>query len=149
MNDTIATPTPATPGRSFWIVAVLSLLWNAFGALDYTLTNLRYAAYLKNFPPEMVQVIDAMPVWTLAAWALGVWGALAGSILLLIRSRFAIHAFAVSLLGLAVSSSYQFTLDLPASLDTKGMNAMMLVIWIIAVGLLLYAIRMRRQGVLR
>ena len=149
MNDTIATPTPATPGRSFWIVAVLSLLWNAFGALDYTLTNLRYAAYLKNFPTEMVQVIDAMPVWTLAAWALGVWGALAGSILLLIRSRFAIHAFAVSLLGLAVSSSYQFTLDLPASLDTKGMNAMMLVIWIIAVGLLLYAIRMRRQGVLR
>lgn len=145
MNDAVATP----PRRSFWIVAVLSLLWNAFGAVDYTLTNLRYAAYIRNFPVEAIQMIDAMPVWALSAWALGVWGALAGSLLLLIRSRFAVHAFAISLLGLAASSSYQFGLDLPPSLTTPGMNAIMLVIWIVAIGLLLYALRMRRQGVLR
>jgi hypothetical protein len=141
-----AARTPAT--RSFWIISGLSLLWNMFGGFDYTMTNLRVPAYLAEFPPGMMDVIDEFPAWTTAAWALGVWGALAGSVLLLMRSRYAVHAFAVSLAGLALSQLYQFSITLPPEMTTAGMRAMTLVIWIAAVGLLLYAIRKRREGVL-
>ncbi len=77
----------------YWVVAGLSLLWNAFGAVDYTLTKMRNPAYLANFPPEMMAAIDKFPAWMTIFWALGVWGSLLGSVLLLIRSRLAVTAF--------------------------------------------------------
>ena len=76
-----------------WIVGVLGLVWNSYGCYDYLMTNTRNAEYLAQFPPEMMQVIDAFPLWVMAAWAFGVWGAIAGSVLLLMRSRFAVHVF--------------------------------------------------------
>lgn len=147
MQATAATRAPT----SYWVIAVLSLMWNAFGAFDYVMTNTRNEAYLSQpqFPPEMIDYIDRFPVWAIAAWAFGVWGAVAGSVLLLLRSRFAVHAFAVSLAGLALSTIYQATSDMPASMTTPGMIGMTLVIWIAALFFLWYSIRMRRQGVLR
>jgi hypothetical protein len=132
-----------------WVVGVISLLWNAFGAYDYTMTNLRDPGYVAQFPPEMMDVIDAFPMWTMAAWALGVWGALAGSVLLLMRSRFAVHAFAVSLAGLAGSQVYQATIDLPEAMTGGAMMAMTAVIWIGALAFLWYAWKQAKAGVLR
>lgn len=150
MNDTVSQPwTPKPASWHFWVIAIVSLLWNAFGAFDYVMTNTRNAAYLAQFPAEVMQMIDEFPVWVMAAWAFGVWGAVAGSILLLLRSRFAVHAFALSLAGLAASTAYQATLDMPEAMKTLSMTAMNVVIWIAAIFFLLYAIRMRRNGVLR
>jgi hypothetical protein len=139
---------PRTPVH-LWVVGVLSLLWNAFGAFDYVMTNIRDPGYLAQFPAEAIQLIDEFPILVMAAWAFGVWGAVAGSILLLLRSRFAIHAFALSLAGLAASTVYQATLDLPAEMKTTAMTVMNLVIWAAAILFLVYALRMRKTGVLR
>ncbi len=136
-------------GWPYWAIAILSLPWNAFGAFDYTMTNTRNAEYLKAFPPEMMPIIDAFPYWATAAWACGVWGALLGSLLLLLRSRFAVHVFALSLAGLAVSTGYQATIDMPEALKTAGMTAMNLVIWAAAIFLLWWAWRARKAGILR
>lgn len=139
----------ARPPRHFWPVAVLSLLWNAFGAYDYLMTNMRDAAYLARFPPETMQWVDAMPYWALGFWALGIWCSVLGSVLLLLRSRFAVHAFALSLLGLAASTFYQASSDMPSAMRTSGAIGMTVVIWIGALFLLWYAVRVRRAGVLR
>lgn len=133
----------------FWVAAVLSLLWNSFGCLDYTMTAMRNPTYLAQFPPEMIDFIDAFPTWAIAAWALGVWGALAGSLLLLLRSRWAVVAFGASLLGLALSTIYQVSADMPEVMVTGVNLAMTAVIWVVAVGLLWFSIRMRARGVLR
>lgn len=132
-----------------WIVGVLSLLWNSFGCYDYTMTQTRNAAYLAQFPPEVLTIIESFPIWASAAWAFGVWGSLAGSILLLLRSRHAVTAFIVSLAGLAVSTLYQLTSDLPASMTGSGMMLMYALIWGALIAFLLYSMRMRRAGVLR
>lgn len=95
------------PPLSFWVVAGLSLLWNGFGAYLYTLTNLDDAALLASAPPAMQDYIANMPLWAHIAWALGIWGSLAGSVLLLLRVRHAVAAFAVSLLGAAGSFTAQ------------------------------------------
>lgn len=127
--------------RPFWPIAVISLLWNAFGGFDFVMTNMRDADYLAQFPPEMMDYLDVMPLWAIAAWALGAWCGVLGSLLLLIRSRFAVPAFAASLAGLAVSTVDQMGAEVPA--------AMTAAIWIVAVFLLWYAGRMRKAGVLR
>ena len=144
MSETIRAKAPT----SFWVIAVLSLLWNAFGCFDYVMTASRNPGYLAQFPPEMINFLDSFPYWATAAWALGVWGSLAGSVLLLLRSRYAVHAFAVSLLGLAASTAYSQTVEVPAAMQTPGMMAMNLVIWAIVLFLLWYAWMQRKAGLL-
>ena len=135
--------------RSFWVVAILSLLWNAFGVFDYLMTQLRDEAYLAQFTPEQRVYFESFPATMTVFWALGVWGSLVGSTLLLLRSRWAVIAFAVSLLGLAVGTVFQFTGDIPESLRTPEMMAMNVVIWAALLFFLWYAVRMRRAGALR
>jgi uncharacterized protein YigA (DUF484 family) len=81
--------------------------------------------------------------------ALGVWGAVAGSVLLLLRSRWAVTSFAVSLLGLIGSHLYQFTSQPPEGMNTASGTLFAAGLAIVAIALLWYAMRMRKQGVLK
>ena len=63
------------------------------------------------------------------------------------RSRYAVWAFGVSLLGLAVTQIYQALAPKPEWADAAF--GMTLVIWAIATGLLVYAVSMARRSVLR
>jgi hypothetical protein len=145
MND-IATRTPT----HLWIVGGLATLWNAFGGYDYVMTQTGNAAYMAMFTDEQRSYFESFPAWMDTAWAVGVWGGVLGSLLLLARSRHAELAFAASLLGLLVSSIYQYALtDMPAGMMTPAMIALNAAIWVVAIFLFLYARRMREKGVLR
>jgi hypothetical protein len=133
-----------------WIVGALATVWNGFGCFDYLMTQTHNAKYLAGFTDPQRVYFDSFPLWMEAAWAFGVWGGLAGSLLLLARSRHAITAFAVSLAGLAASTFYQYVLSSPPPEMASGpMVAMNLVIWAAAGGLLIYSLRMRRRRILR
>jgi len=133
-----------------WIVGVAGVLWNAFGCLDYLMTQTQNEAWLAGFTPEQRAYFDSFPSWLHGFWALGVWGALLGSLLLLMRSRHAVTAFGLSLVGLAVSTFYTRTqTTMPAGLDNGPMVAIQIVIWVAAIGFLVYAVKMRGRGVLR
>ncbi len=138
---------PRTPA-TFWPVAVLSLLWNLFGCYDYLMSKLSPASYFaaSGLSPESAAFMAALPAWLTAFWALGVWGSLAGSLLLLARSRMAVAAFALSLLGLAVSQlSQAFWLHPPQPAPL----GLVLTIWSALVFFLIYARSMAARGVLR
>lgn len=148
-----APPARRTPWH-VWVVGIVSLLWNGFGANDYLQTQLGNLAYFETMmggmdvaPTEVLAYFQSFPVGVQASWALGVWGALAGSILLLFRKRFAVWAFAISLLGLAVNTLYQVLTPQPEWVETSA--PMTIVIWSIATFLLIYAVSMKRKGVLR
>ena len=152
MDDAVentSVPGGRTPAH-LWLVGIVSLLWNAFGATDYTMTMTRNPAWLKSMSASQMAWIDGFPAWATGSWALGVWGAVAGSILLLVRSRHAVIAFIVSLAGLEASAFYQFGVSPPpAEFHGTAMIVLNLVIWAVAIGLLLYALAMRTRGVLR
>ena len=146
MQDHVRARQPA----HLWIVGGLATLWTAFGCYDYLMTQTRNQAYLAMYGPDVMAYFESFPAWAVALWALGVWGALAGSLLLLARSRHAVILYAVSIAGLLVTTIYQFVMTSPPqSLTTPGMTVMMIVIWVIALGLLAYARAMRAKGVLR
>lgn len=141
-------PTPA----HLWIVGVISLLWNSFGCVDYTMSKLDPVGYMQSVGMGEAEIayMSTFPAWLTAFWAIGVWGSLLGSILLLMRSARAVTAFALSLLGLAVSQVYQFTDgSMPASMHSGAMLAMTAVIWASLLFFLWYARRMAVSGVLR
>ena len=138
-----------------WIVGALALLWNGFGAYDYVMTRMRNTDYLAGMMPTvdpnaMLAWVDAFPAWASAGWALGVWGGLAGSILLLMRNRWAVPAFAVSLIGALLGLGYQILAAPPLAGSEGAMNTIMpYVIIIVALALFLYARAMKAKGVLR
>jgi len=134
-------------------VGVLSLLWNGFGGYDFIQTTKRGEAYMREsgFGDEMIAYYNAMPAWMYAPWTLGVWGAVIGSLLLLARSRFAVHAFGLSLIGAVVSLIYSKMINPPPALppELAMMQWMPYVITLIAAFLAWYAWTMAKKGVLR
>ncbi len=146
---------PATPWH-LWVVGGVSLLWNAIGANDYLQSQLRNRTYLESMTgtyditvDEMMAYIDGFPAWAEASWAFGVWGSVLGSLLLLFRSRFALWAFLISVIGAVVTSSYQFSGAMPEELQGSGQWIFAAIIWAITLGLIYYSLRMRKAGVLR
>ena len=146
MQEAVQARSPA----HVWIVGILATLWNAFGAYDYIMTQTNNAAYLSQFSAEERAFFDSFPGWMEAFWALGVWGALIGSLLLLIRSRYAVHAFGLSLVGIVVGMGYQYlVMEAPESLTSGAMAVMPWVILAVGIVLLIYARNQAAKGVLR
>jgi hypothetical protein len=117
-------------------------LWNMFGCLDYFLTQIRTPGYVQSLPPEMMSWIDTFPYWVTAVWGLGVGLSLAGSILLLRRSRLAALAFLASLAFAAAGMGYRhFSGEMPASLDTAGRSLFHVFLLAAAVAQFWYARR--------
>jgi hypothetical protein len=148
----MATAAPAKAPVHLWIVGLISLLWTGFGAFDYVMTQMNNDWYLSQMQLSDADraYLTSQAAWAVAAWAVGVWGALLGSLLLLMRSRYAFWAYGVSLVGLLLSTLYQYVIAPgPADLRTTGLNMFMVVIWAIALGLFVYAWRMKGAGVLR
>lgn len=148
MNATVSSG-PAKAPWHLWAVGILALCWNAYGAYDYLMSVTRDAAYFKGRPPELLSLLDSMPMWATAAWAIAVWGSVLASLLLLIRSRLAMIVYLISLAAALVTFAYQFTLKLPPALDTTGAKVVPLVIVILIVAQWYYAKRMTEAGVLR
>lgn len=140
----------SVPG-AYWVVAGLGALWNAFGGYDYWMTRSRNTEYLSQMGDAQIVLdwIDSFPLWAQIGWGLGVWGSVAGSVLMLLRSRHAATAFAVSLLGAVLSFAYQFIGPVPEELDSAAGKIMPLVIMAVVVGLWAYCRRAARIGILR
>lgn len=150
MTDT--SMTRSTPWH-LWVVGVLSLLWNCFGAYDFVMSNTQGEAYWRasGMNDAMVAYYHAMPAWMYAPWIVGVWGAVLGSILLLLRMRLAVPVFALSLLGAVVSLLYGAVIDKapPPPPELAMMAWMPWVITLVAAFLAWYAWTMGKKGVLR
>jgi hypothetical protein len=133
-----------------WVIGILSLLWNCFGCYDYLMTNLKNQAYLAQFNPDILAYMDKLPAWTTGFWALGVWGGLAGAVLLLMRSRYAVWLYGVSLIGAVVGLGYQmFLTKMPAAMNEGAMRFMPWVIILLAAFQLWYSWNEEKKGVLR
>lgn len=151
MDEMVEARTPA----HLWIVGGLGALWNAFGCYDYLMTRMRNTDYFASMMPgvdpnAILAWIDAFPLYAQLGWGLGVWGGLAGSLLLLIRSRWAVLALGLSLLGALMGLGYQI-LAAPPLEGVEGFmaDAMPYIIILVALGLFLYARAQAAKGVLR
>jgi hypothetical protein len=143
--------TVGTAGKTpehLWIVAMLSCLWNLMGAFDYLATQLKLESYMGQFTEAQLAYFYGIPSWAVAGWAFAVWAALAGSIGLLLRKKWAIWAFAVSIAGMAVSTLYNFALSNGAEIMGTGGVIFSVIIWAVAIFLLLYSRAMANRGVL-
>ena len=139
-----------------WIVGLLSTLWNGFGCYDYLMTRMRNLEYFRSMAPDadpeaMLAWVDGFPLYAQFGWGLGVWMGLLGSILLLMRHRWAVPVLGLSLLGAVLGLGYQIFLAAPPPPPMDEGTATIIPWVIIGIAALLYyyAHRQQKKGVLR
>lgn len=150
-TTTIGGPAAGRTPWHVWAVGGVGLLWNGFGGFDYVMSQMRGVAYLREMGMTQPQIDHflAMPAWMEAVWAVGVWGAVLGAVLLLARSRWALPVFGASLAAFVVSLIYAYLLTNGAEImgpQTAFMNGVILVSLI---GFLAYSRWATKRGWLR
>ena len=89
------------PPAWFWLVAVLALLWEAFGVATY-LMHVGMLPDMMEVSAAERQLAESMPDWATAGYAVAVFAGLLGALGLLMRKGWSRTLLFLSLLGLLV-----------------------------------------------
>lgn len=134
-----------------WLVGVVAVLFNAIGVFDFVMTMVHGAAYMKSAGMTQAQIdhYQQMPAWMTLDWAVGVFGAFAGSVLILLRNKLAWPVLAVSLAAFLLSLAYTYLLTDGAKIMGQQMAITSAVIAALLAFFIWYAWTMTKRGVLR
>ncbi len=131
----------------FWVVSVVALLWNLMGAMAYIGQAYMTDEVKTALPADQQALLENIPAWATAAFAIAVWGGVLGCIALLLRKKWARPVLVISLLGILVQMSYSFFMSnaLEVYGTAQGM-VMPLLIIVIGVVLVLFAKSSQNKG---
>jgi hypothetical protein len=141
------TTAPGAPPAWCRIVALLAVLWNAFGVFQYLGSVGIFGDPLASLPADQRAAAEAIPAAVIAAFAIGTFAGLIGSIGLLLRKRWAWPALLVSLIALIVLEGY--IVFLSDALEAFGGITLPLFITVAAALLAWLAYHAREKGWLR
>lgn len=135
------------PNKWFWIISILALLWNLMGVSRYLMEAYNVDSFRTEFNEDQLALMDGSPAWLTAVFAIAVFTGLLACITLLMKRKFAITLFGVSLLFVLVQMiSVWITTD---SIEifgiVKGVVMPMLVI-VIAIFLYYYSKGASQKG---
>ncbi len=135
------------PSVGYWIIAIVALLWNIMRVLAY-LGQVYMTEEVKNaMTPEQQELLANTPAWSTGLFAIAVFGALIGSLLLLLRKKWATPLFLISLLAVLIYMGYSFIATNQAEVyGTVQGIVMPLIITAIAVFLYMYSKKAAANG---
>lgn len=140
--------TTTKPSKSFWIISVLALIWNAMGVMVYLGQAFMTDDMKALIPADQLKLIENTPSWVTAAFAIAVWFGLLGCILLLARKKIAHKIFVISLLGVLVQTAYSFFMT--NALEVYGNTGLIqpIITIFISFYLVLFAKKAENSGIL-
>jgi hypothetical protein len=140
----MAAATPAAPPAWFRIAALIAVLWNAMGVYQYLGSVGLFGDPLASLTAAQRAAAESIPPAIVAAFAIGTFAGLIGSLGLLLRKRWVWPALLVSLFALAVLEGY--IVFLSGALEAFGGIALPLTIVVVAALLAWLASHARRRG---
>ncbi|WP_368566259.1 hypothetical protein [Pseudoxanthomonas sp. UTMC 1351] len=96
MDNSLASVRP----KSFWVIAIVALLWNLLGVAMFLMQVTASPEIVAAMPAKQRQVYEATPAWLNIAFAIAVFGGVLGALGLLLKKRWAVTFFLISLLAL-------------------------------------------------
>lgn len=147
MDESLSQRSPV-PGW-YLVAALAALLFEAFGCYSYLTDVTRSSEALAGLPLDQRMMMEAMPSWIYAAYAIAVWSGLAGAVGLIVRRRWAIPALGLSLLAILIQFGGIFLV--PRLRQVTPPEAMVVPLAIIAIAAAIYwlAHHALRRGWLR
>lgn len=134
-----------------WLIGVIALLFNGMASFDYLMWLMKGPAYLAQggMTPAQIALYQAMPLWAVAIWGIGVFAAFVAALLLLLRRRHATPLFAASLVFFLLYSLYIYGIAHGGAAMGRSMAIMSVVIAALLLFFTWYARSMAARGVLR
>lgn len=143
------TQTKAARPRAYWWIAILALAWNLIGLAMFFAQAMMDGEQVMKLPDAQRAVHLATPGWVNLAFAFAVIGGVLGALCLLLRRRWAVPMFAVSLLALLVQLAGAYLVTPAwAAYGAAGL-AMPALLLVVALLLWNYARRCTARGWLR
>lgn len=124
------------PPKSFWVIAVLALLWNFMGIYQFYLTTFTLDAMVENLPEAQATLYRGIPMWYTIIFAIAVFSGFLGCIAMLLRKKIAVAIFGISLLAVLVAQGY-WILGTDA-MEVVGALSVIMPLIVIAVSIFLY-----------
>jgi hypothetical protein len=121
--------------RSFWIIAGVALVWNLVGVANYLFQVTMSDEMLMQMPEEQRLLIESVPPWATAAFAVAVFGGTLGCVLLLLRKAIATPVFVVSMVGVIVQLYH--AIAIANAMEVYGPSGMVLPALVVIIGVLL------------
>ena len=137
-----------TVPRAPWhlgVVGVLSLLWNAAGT--YTIIAAERGT-LADLEPGEAAYYAAQATWFVIVTHIALYGSIAAALAVLLRSRFAVPLYAISLAAIVVTNGYDLAMGTSNMFNNTATVVVTLAIWVLAVLQLWYAVATHRRGLL-
>lgn len=131
-----------TPPKWFTAVVVLAIVWNAMGIVNFLLQITLSPEALASYPKAEQELMNNAPLWSLVAFALGVFGGTLGSVGLLLKKAWSAAVLLVSLVAVSLQMGYWVFFTQAVAVygpSTYGMPAV-----VVTVALLL--VRLARKG---
>jgi hypothetical protein len=145
--DTTIGATNSKPATSYWIISSLALVWMLIGVMAWTADLMTDEAAVVKMSEAQQQLFAARPQWVFIVYAIAIFSGLIGAIGLLLRRAWATVALAVSLAAVVVQFGYTFIgLDAVRLLGPAAALPFPIVIFAIAVFLLWYSLKAKREG---
>lgn len=140
----MATVAPAAPPAWFRIVALVAILWNAFGVFQYLSSVGLFGDPMTGMTDVQRAAADSIPPAITGAFAIATFAGLIGGIGLVLRKRWALPMLILSLLGcLALEGWIVF---LSGALEAFGGIALPATVVVVALLLAWLAWHARQRG---
>ena len=120
----------------FWVVAVVGLIWNLLGVMNFFGQTFMSEETMAALPQEQQALFEAVPSWMTVIFAIAVFSGTLGCLGLLLKKAWAVPLFLASLLAVVVQVSYNlFVINIGSVL---GPMTVVVTILILVIGVFLY-----------
>jgi len=137
------------PGIAFWIIGVVAVIWNGMGVNAYLQTAFKTEAATAELNADQIALMDSLPAWMTALFALAVFSGVLGSIALLMRKKVAVTLFLVSFLTATIQQLYWlFGTDAVETFSEQQPYLMPILIIVFSAFLMWYSKDQKGKGVL-
>ena len=145
-ESAIEQPAPGKAPWHLWVVGILSLLWNAGGAWTFIQAQ---SGNPMDMDATEIAYFAAQEPWFVAVTDVAVVAPLLGAILLLLRNRWAVHLYGLSVAAIVITTTYDLAAGTSLMLNDQGWLILDCITFSLAILQLVYAWAMRKRGVLR
>ena len=125
-----------TPAVWFWVISVIALLWYLLDMSAFFMRMLMTDDVIKAMPEHEQHFFQNIPLWVNIVFACEVFGGTLGAIALLLRKKWALPLFVVSIFGVLGQTSYLWFLTDHVSAQGAPAVVMPLVAILIGAGMI-------------
>ncbi|NAS31824.1 hypothetical protein GTQ40_12625 [Flavobacteriaceae bacterium R38] len=123
------------PPKSFILIGILALLWNLIGVFFYLSSAYMPDEVFETFTQAQQDFMNNTPAWATAAFAIAVFAGTLGAIGLLLKKKWCITLFTLSLLAAIAQNVYGYILS--NGYEVNGPSGLIVPTLVILIGLFL------------